>query len=359
MSENKIKEKKVRNYNIDFLRGIATLCIILIHTAWWSGTGYLPTWFSNLTLLIDVPVFIFISGISFNYVNSIIKNLKGILIQWKKWLYFLIFYTLLLLIFFREQFILKDIFSWIVYVFPHSNNIGVVAGSIWYMLMYIKVTIISSIIICAINHYFSKDKLKIISLVAGIMLFIFLYCTTKNNFLFFDSYVSFYCLIYLVGYILHNYQIKDLKQLFLLEGLNFFIMIIVFLAFNIGINDIQNIKFPPSIPYLFFSCISILLFWYLKDHLKIKKHNKINYIGKNAIFYYFSQGVSSSFIYYIYKYIPFSNTILIFLTMLLINIALATVGAIFLDKTYNYLTSKLDNKKIKKIKNKLFPILKG
>lgn len=63
-----------RNYNIDFLRGIATLWIIVIHTAWWSGTIYLPSWFSNLTLLIDVPVFMFISGISFNYVNSIIKK---------------------------------------------------------------------------------------------------------------------------------------------------------------------------------------------------------------------------------------------------------------------------------------------
>lgn len=109
--------KKERNYNIDFLRGIATIWIIVIHTAWWSGASYLPAWFSNLTLLLDVPVFMFISGVSFNYVNSIMKNLKGLIAQWKKWLYFLVFYSLILLVFFKEQFILKDIVSWIVYVF--------------------------------------------------------------------------------------------------------------------------------------------------------------------------------------------------------------------------------------------------
>ena len=42
---------KKRNYNIDFLRGIATISIIIIHTAFWSGTEYLPSWVSNLTLL--------------------------------------------------------------------------------------------------------------------------------------------------------------------------------------------------------------------------------------------------------------------------------------------------------------------
>lgn len=187
------------------------------------------------------------------------------------------------------------------------------------------------------------------------MLFIFLYCTTNNNFLFFDNYISFYSLIYLLGYILHNYQLKDLKQLLLLEGINFFIMILVFLAFNIGIKDIQNIKFPPALPYLFFSAISLLLFWYLKDHLKIKENNKINYIGKNAIFYYFSQGISSSFIYYLYKYIPFANIILVFITMLLANLILTTLGAVFLDKTYNYVSNKIN---IKQIKDSILPILK-
>lgn len=347
---------KKRNYNIDFLRGIATIWIIVIHTSWWSGTNYLPAWFSNLMLLIDVPVFIFISGISFNYVNSIIKNLKGLLAQWKKWLYFLVFYTALLLIFFREQFILKDIFSWIVYIFPHSNNIEVVAGSIWFMIMYIKVTILCSVIICATNYFSKKDCLKNLITVLGVLLLIFLYCSTNHNFLFFDSYLSFYSLIYISGYILHHYQLRSLKQLLILEGIDLGIIAIIFVILKLNITSIQNIKFPPSMPYLFVSFLSILLFWYLKDNLKIKESNPINYIGKNAIVFYFAQGISSSFLYYIYKVIPFSNPIIIFILLLSTNIFCTTVGAIFLNKSYLFLTKKI---KCQYIKNMILPVNKG
>lgn len=351
-----MKKKKERNYNIDFLRGIATLWIIVIHTAWWSGTGYLPSWFSNLILIMDVPVFIFISGISFNYVNSIIKNLSGIVVQWKKWLYFLIFYTLILLIFFKEQFVAKDIVYWIAYVFPHSNNIEVVAGSIWFMLMYIKVSILCSIIICAINHFYKKENIKPLVTVTAIMFLIFLYCNVKKEFLFFDTYLSFYSIIYLAGYILHHYKIKNIAQLLWLEGVNLIIVLGLFFLLKLGITDIQNIKFPPSLPYLFFSAISILLFFYLKDHLKIKEKNPINYIGKNAIVFYFAQGVSSSFIYYVYRYIPSHNPIIQFIVMLLTNIICTTIGAVFLNTSYNFLKNKLT---CKHIKNIIFPIEKA
>lgn len=46
-----------RDYYLDFLRGIAALNIIIIHTAFWSGEGYVPTIIKNLTLLLDVPFF--------------------------------------------------------------------------------------------------------------------------------------------------------------------------------------------------------------------------------------------------------------------------------------------------------------
>ena len=70
---------KKRNYNIDFLRGIATISIIVIHTAFWSGTAYLPEWVSNITLLLDVPEFIFISGITSTYSKSFMKKINGLL----------------------------------------------------------------------------------------------------------------------------------------------------------------------------------------------------------------------------------------------------------------------------------------
>ena len=81
---------KKRNYNIDFLRGIATISIIIIHTAFWSGTEYLPSWVSNLTLLLDVPAFIFISGITSSYSKTFMKKINGLLKLWQKWIFFLL-----------------------------------------------------------------------------------------------------------------------------------------------------------------------------------------------------------------------------------------------------------------------------
>lgn len=344
--------KKERNYNIDFLRGIATLCIIFIHTAFWSGEGYLPKWFSNLSLLIDVPVFMFIAGISFNYSNSIIKNIKGIIDQWKKWIYFLIFYIALTLIFYKESFILKDILQWIVYIFPHRTKIEIVPGSIWFMSMYIHVTMIGSILICLINKLGKDNKKEILLTVISLILFTFIYSSFNNGtMLYLNSMISFYLLIYLIGYISFNYKFNSIKQLIILEILNFIGLLIVFKINNIGITSIQAIKFPPSLPYLFFANISIIIFFYLKDKLKIKKENKINYIGKNAIFFYFAQGVSSSFIYYVYRFIPFNNIWIKFIIMLSVNILLTTIFSIFLIETYKL----VDKYVLQKIKiNKLF-----
>lgn len=57
----------MRNNTIDFFRRLAALQVILIHTAFHSGSSYVPAWFQNLTLFVYVPVFFFLSGWSATY----------------------------------------------------------------------------------------------------------------------------------------------------------------------------------------------------------------------------------------------------------------------------------------------------
>jgi hypothetical protein len=97
-----------------------------------------------LTLLVDVPVFIFISGISFSFIKTISKNVILLIKQWKKWIFFILIYSMIILIFYRSQFSIKDFICWIVYYFPNPTSLIVVQGSIWFWIMYIKVTTVCS-----------------------------------------------------------------------------------------------------------------------------------------------------------------------------------------------------------------------
>ena len=334
---------KKRNNNIDFLRGIATICIIVIHTTFWSGALYLPKWFTNLSLLIDVPAFMFISGISYHFIKSVTKNIKGLIIQWKKWFFFIIIYSIIIFVFYRSEFHIKDFLCWLVYYFPNQTSLRVVGGSIWFIIMYIKVSILCSIII-SINNYFEKNaekQVKNLISIMGLIIIVFAYTSfIKFNEFIFDQTTLFYSLLYLLGYISMNYKI-NLKQTIFFEIINIILLIITMYGYRYTVTDFQTMKFPPSVPYLFLAMLSIILFWYLKDKLKIKDKNPINYIGKNALWFYFAQGVSSSLIFYIYDFIAKNNYnyhyLLTFSIMLFFNIIITLIIAILLEKAYNLL----------------------
>ncbi|MGI6484238.1 MAG: acyltransferase family protein [Candidatus Dojkabacteria bacterium] len=332
---------KERNYNVDFLRGIAALCIILIHTAWWLGESYTPLAFRNLCLFIDVPVFIYLAGYSFNYSGSIIKNIKGFLMQWFKWIVFLVFYFLIMFLFFRNDLHINEILYWLAFKFPTPQPFPIVNGSMWFMYMYLKVSFVGSIIIVLLKKYASASYIESYLTCVFFCLILFIISSTVGNILFFDSQLAFYLLIYLIGYLSNDYKVKNFKQFLLYEIILLLITIVVFKVYGINITNIQNIKWSLQIPYLFFALHSIILFWYLKDVLKIKGGNIINYVGKNAIYFYFSQGVACSLSYFIIKYYSDYCFPLKFLTTLIFNIVVTVIVAIILVNSYNLLSKLL------------------
>ena len=73
------------------------------------------------------------------------------------------------------------------------------------------------------------------------------------------------------------------------------------------------------------------------NRLKITKDNFINYIGKNAIFYYFAQGMSSSVVYFLVAALKESvNTWVLMVLIYVLNVALAIVFAEILKKIDDY-----------------------
>lgn len=97
----------------------------------------------------------------------------------------------------------------------------------------------------------------------------------------------------------------------------------------------QNNKFPPNIVYLVYSMITILIAIYCKSFY----HNRvcfINYIGKNAIWYYYSQGISSSLLFYC---VPMVNVgwILKLLIMFILNLLMVIIIAEIFKRAYDML----------------------
>lgn len=57
-------------------------------------------------------------------------------------------------------------------------------------------------------------------------------------------------------------------------------------------------KFPPKWSYMLYLSFCLLTLFVGYNRLKIETSNLVTYIGKNAIFYYFAQGITSSLLYF-------------------------------------------------------------
>ena len=92
-------------------------------------------------------------------------------------------------------------------------------------------------------------------------------------------------------------------------------------------------KFPPKIPYIIWTLFSLVTLFVFYNRLKITKPNFITSVGQNAIFFYFAQGMSSSFIYFLV--VPLKDSMSWWLLVLIIyplNIFLAYLISIGLKK---------------------------
>jgi hypothetical protein len=166
-------------------------------------------------------------------------------------------------------------------------------GSFWYLKVYFILTVFGVLIL----RFFPKHINWFIALCLGL--------TLMFNILpqFYPSgqvgYVALYLGIFLIAHQLKGKKIPT-KWIPMLYGI--LILILIFLFWNSGKElflKMNKAKFPPKLLYIFWSSFSLLTLFVLYNRLKINKNNFITYIGKNAIFYYFAQGISSSLVYFI------------------------------------------------------------
>lgn len=342
-----------RDLYIDFAKGLATLSIIFIHTAFWSGQFYIPAEVRVFSLVFDVALFYALSGITSG--SNIEKTLYRLL---KLQITYMIFVTFL---FFLDYFFkvfgltffsidwLQSFYStfgskysttsisaypqwenlgnWYLHQYTNADTFPVVMGSFWYLKVYYVLTVFGVLIL----SFFPKHINWFIGLCIALTLLFNIspeYYPTGQV-----GYIAFYLTIFLVGHKMRGKKIpaKAIPVMYTLVG-----AALIWLFWYYGDDIFYRInknKFPPKIPYIIWSLFSLVTLFVLYNRLKITKETFITYIGKNAIFFYFAQGISSSLVYFLV--VPLKENMPWWILMIItyiINIILAFIISAGLKK---------------------------
>lgn len=342
-----------RDLYIDFAKGLATLSIIFIHTAFWSGQFYIKPEVRVMSLVFDVALFYALSGItSGNNIEKTFYRLLKLQITYMIFVTFLFFmdwfFKVFGLSFFDLQW-LKDFYStfgskyvpqnisyepqwqnlgnWYLHSYSNADTFPVVMGSFWYLKVYFILTVFGVLIL----KFFPKHINWFIGLCIGLTIIfnIFPQYYPSGQ----VGYVAFYMTVFLIAHQLKGKKIPT-KMIPVLYGLVVVALFGMFWYYGADMfYKINKQKFPPKIPYIIWTLFSLTTLFVLYNRLKIEKNNFICYIGKNAIFYYFAQGISSSIVYFLV--VPLKdqmNWVVLMLIIYPINIGLAIVIAELLKK---------------------------
>lgn len=343
-----------RDLYIDFAKGLATLSIIFIHTAFWSGQFYIPTEVRVFSLVFDVALFYALSGITSG--SNIEKTFYRLL---KLQVTYMIFVTLL---FFLDYFFkisglsffslewLQNFYStfgskyaatsistepqwqnlgnWYLHQYTNADTFPVVMGSFWYLKVYFILTVFGVLILRFFPRHINWFIGLCIALTLIFNIFPWLYPTGQVG------YVAFYLAIFLIANRMRGKKIptRIIPVLYaIVAGL---LMWMFWYYGNEIFYKINKNKFPPKIPYIIWTLFSLVTLFVFYNRLKITRENLITYIGRNAIFFYFAQGISSSLVYFIV--VSLNEKMPWWVLMILIyciNIILAIIIAEVLKKT--------------------------
>ncbi len=308
-----------RDLYIDFAKGMATLSIIFIHTAFWSGQFYIPTEVRVFSLVFDVALFYALSGITSG--SNIEKTLYRLL---KLQITYMIFVTLLFcldyffkvfgLAFFSLEWLQsfyatfgskyaatgvsavpqwQNLGNWYLHQYTNADTFPVVMGSFWYLKVYFILTVFGVLIL----RFFPKHINWFIGLCIALTLifniFPEIYPTGQVG------YVAFYMTIFLVGNKMKGKTIPT-KAIPILYGLVAAALVWMFMFYGNEIfYTINRNKFPPKTPYIIWTLFSLVTLFVFYNRLKTTKESFVTNIGRNAIFFYFAQGISSSLVYFL------------------------------------------------------------
>ena len=318
-----------REHCLDLFRGLCLLGVIFNHTCFHSGSSYIPDSWAQWTMLLDVPALFFVSGMTYQTIkrDMIVNSL------FKLSMVFTILSIILNAIYgrFSWDYIWKPLF---LNSLDLPEHFLIVQQAYWFVPVYVAVLVIATIIL--------KKMRELYGLVIVGCLGLYFYCFFEkipffNGVILGDSVqkVFFYLSLFLFGFFCKDKVIgrifqKEVGCLLLVIALGLYYLTYVYrsdFVFNLFLN-----KFPPKLPYIALSFISIsaFIFFYKAE----RKNLLIEHIGQNAIYYYAGQGIGAVLLISVVPYValPFYFKLPL---MFLLNLLITTSVAYVLKFIYN------------------------
>ena len=299
--------------SVDIWKGVTILSVLVIHTCFYSGRLYLPDWTRRVTLLLDVPVFFFISG--FLLQNRVTKTVfrrtwhQGVRLVFD---YLVISIAILFagIILYHALNLesgvdheLAQAFTSLLKFDPVDSVwdvFPVYGGSMWYLRVYLGVLLVGSLILLSPL----KRILYLVTIIVyGAFLVTVNFPQADIPFLLTDMrHLTFYLAIFLAGAAFDVYR----KQISI-GGLSMVWAVLILASLVVvfqtgGLPELQEAKFSPTSLYLLFSSHSILAFCmlllYETRHAFVKPTHPLgiftSWCGRHSYRIYLWQGMVAS-----------------------------------------------------------------
>jgi fucose 4-O-acetylase-like acetyltransferase len=333
-----------RDSYIDCFKGAIILWVIHIHTVYWSGYAYIPEHVRQITLLVDVPIFFFISGYLTKpsaFYPALRKTAKNFIRLYFEYIAIscLILVAIVLVKTLSSGWTKPDFslaIASMLRMTPHGeiwNSVRVYGGSLWYIKDYLSLLVFVPFLLGIRQIYDCK-----IQVLFTVLLFTALFPKEYPDQTFvFSSYgsVSFYLFFFLWGVIFkEREQILAPKIIVTQLVLSILLGLVVYFFDGQQLN-IQKYKFPPSTQYLIYSLILVHFFMLLKrwGRGKVKIGHRwwvliLRWCGMNTFSIYLFQGFVCSLPYFfIEPLVPRIHPAALYLLVLSSNIAITLLLA--------------------------------
>lgn len=293
-----------RDTYLDFYRGAAAVSIVFIHTVFWSGEWYVPEVFRSLALLLDVPFFVFLSGWGVYYSTDIKKIFDSTVRTWLRYLLFISLADIAMIgILHRGEFspliwINQCFFSIRKTTFP---DLPVVRGSLWFMPMWIPVVLAGGALTSCLRRCDGGQRITrrvLLFFLIGVICFS---TETVSAWFLCSRDFCFYMVFFLLGYCSVEIRISWRGYWRTCAALGCLWLLIAYI-FQISPWNLQSAKFPPHVMYLEASLLSVVTAVFLRGKLDkaVRKCRLLGFIGRNALCFYFAQGIGASLLYQVY-----------------------------------------------------------